>query len=151
MKNSIRFKLIIWITGSLFIILSSASFFLFNEKKEHEFEHYQDSITSLKKQLEISLLNGFWQLDSKYISSVIQSNMQNEYILAIKAQDQSNLYVGITKTKDGRSIELEATRHPEYSDKINITFSHKEIEIGTVEVFFSNQPILKRIEEFLFI
>lgn len=149
MKNSIRFKLIIWITGTLFIILSTSSFFLFQEKKEHEFEHYQESITSLKKQLEISLLNGFWQLDAKYINAVIESNMQNEYIIGIKAKDQGNLYVGILKEKNGTLAELDADFTPKHSDSLEIHFAHEKLEIGMIEVFFTEQPFINRIEEFL--
>ncbi len=149
MKNSIRFKLIIWITGTLFIILSSSSFYLFQEKREYEFNHYQENKASLKKQLKISLINGFWQLDKKYISSVIESNMQNEYILAIKAKDQSNLYVGILKTKESALVTLDEQTTPTHSDKLEIRFSHEKLEIGFVEIFFSRQPFLTRIDEFL--
>lgn len=149
MKNSIRFKLIIWITGTLFIILSSSSFFLYQGKRDYEFNHFQKSKTSLKKQLETSLFNGFWQLDKKYISSVIESNMQNEYILAIKARDQGNLYVGILKTEDATLIELDTSITPVHSDTLEIVFSYEALEIGLVEVFFSRQPFLKRIDDFL--
>lgn len=149
MKNSIRFKLIIWIIGTLFFILSSSSILLYKEKKEYELNHYKESISSLKEQLKISLLNGFWQLDTKYISSVIESNMQNQYILAIKAKDQGNLYVGILKTKTGELIDLETNNVPTYSDKLEIEFQYESLKIGFVEVFFSNSPFIKRIDEFL--
>jgi|GEM_PF-2277318 len=149
MKNSIRFKLIIWITGTLFVILSTSSFFLYKEKKEQEYEHYQKSIISLQKQLEISLLNGFWQLDSKYINAVIKSNMQNEYIVAISAKDQGNLYVGILKAKDGSLVELQPDFQPDHSDSLTIDFTHEDLAIGVVEIFFTDHPFLKRIEAFL--
>ena len=150
MKNSIRFKLIIWITGTLFCILSSSSILLYKEKKEYEINHFKDSVSSLEQQLKISLLNGFWQLDSKYISSVIESNMQNEYIIAIKAKDQGNLYVGILKTDQGELVELAPDQVPIYSEKLDIKFQHETLEIGFVEVFFSKTPFIKRIDEFLF-
>jgi len=149
MKNSIRSKLIIWITGTLFIILSFSSFYLYQEKREYEFNHYQDNKKSLKKQLKISLINGFWQLDKRYIKAVIESNMQNEYILAIKAKDQSNLYVGILKTKESALVKLDEQVTPIHSDKLEIKFSHEKLEIGFVEIYLSQEPFLKRIDDFL--
>lgn len=149
MKNSIRFKLIIWITGTLFVILSTSSFFLYKDKKEYEYEHYQKSTISLKKQLEISLLNGFWQLDSKYINAVIKSNMQNEFIVAIRAQDQGNLSVGILKAEDGTLVELQPEFQPNHNDKLTINFTHEDLAIGVVEIFFTDSPFIQRIEAFL--
>jgi signal transduction histidine kinase len=149
MKNSIRFKLIIWITGTLFIILSSSSLYLYKDKKEYELNQYQENIKSIKKQLEISLFNGFWQLDKKYISSVIESNMQHEYIIAIKAKDQGNLYVGIQQTKDDVLNELLEESVPEHSDKLEIQFYQEDYEIGAVEIYVTNAPLIKRIHDFL--
>ena len=149
MKNSIRFKLIIWITGTLFIILTSSSIFLYQEKKAYELSQYQQNIELIKKQLKISLLNGFWQLDKRYITSVLESNMQNEYILGIKAKDQSNLYVGIQKSKNNVFTELKEDTQLPHSDTLEIKFHHEDFEIGFIEVFLTNSLYLKRIHDFL--
>jgi signal transduction histidine kinase len=75
--------------------------------------------------------------------------MLNEYIVAIKAKDQSNLYVGILNTKDGKLIALDEMSIPDHSKKLDIPFLHESHEIGSVEIYITDFPFKNRIENFL--
>ena len=146
MLHSIRFKLLSWIIGSLFIILTASTWNSYQTNSNYEEKNYLQMQNSLKKRLLLSLPSGLWQLDKDYIESILDAELLHEAVIAIRAEDKGNIYIARQKNGIEESIPLAQNTTPDYQDKFTLSILYDEQKIGTIEVFLTTDPLNERLE-----
>ncbi len=149
MPKSIQFKLLTWIIGTLLFILSVTGWYSYTSNKQISDTGYELMQLQLSKRLSLSLANGFWQLDLKYIRDILDAELLNEAVVAIKANDQQNISVNRQIGLQGEPAPLDLNNMPHYEDVIELNITYNNTALGKVEVFLTTEPFTKRIEKSL--
>lgn len=149
MPKSIQFKLLAWIIGTLLFILSITGWYSYTSNKQIADEGYQLMQVQLSKRLSLSLANGFWQLDLEYIKDILDAELLNEAVVAIKANDQQNISISRQIGQNGEPSPLDLNKIPLHEDILEVDIIYNDTFLGKVDVFLTTEPFSERIEKSL--
>lgn len=149
MPQSIQFRLFVWIIGTLLFILSATSWYSYSANRTMINEGYQLMQLQLSKRLSLSLSNGFWQLDMEYIEDILDAELLNEAVVAIKANDQESISISRQIGPDNKPAQLSKNAIPPHEDILKVDIVHNNTHLGVVEVFLTTKPLRNRIEKSL--
>ncbi|MCX6077517.1 MAG: HAMP domain-containing sensor histidine kinase [Campylobacterales bacterium] len=134
--KNIKVKVTLLLIFGITIIFSLFFTYRYNTVKEHEQERLEAYANRVTKRLTQNLVAPLWELDEKWISTVLYIEMENKELGAVYVIGKGNINISKERAKNMKDERLER-----YT-----TIMHDDEVIGTVSIYITK----KYLDEYLF-